>query len=256
MAAASVMLVPLLSGCVSQELSVETARKSRVASENAEELRKIERPYDVEVQRQILDQARADVLLAQRSLDKTFKPSSYNGVVDGINGQVGQVMKASHGTPVPGAAADAPAGDTLITLKDVNAHQVVVPFSEADGRSVEVSFEQVPGLVSPARVAAIEPPVPGRNAGYLVTVVLDQPDERLTDGLAARVSVAMDKIDNAMVVPASAVRVNGRTGTVTQLTPDGTARETSVELGMIGDRTIQILSGLNTNDQVRAVHTG
>ncbi len=215
------------------------------------------------MQRQILEQARADIQLKQRELEKTFKPSSYSGTVDGIHGQIGQVMHAAHSTPlVPSAVAGGPAGDKPITLKDVDAHVVEVAYSAADGakitrdQSVEVAFDEVPGLVSPARVADIVAPVPGANAGYKVTVVLNEVDPRLADGMAARVNVAVEKLDNALAVPASAVRVNGRIGTVAMQLPDGTVRETPVELGMIGQKAIEIKSGIAAGDLVREEHAG
>jgi multidrug efflux system membrane fusion protein len=139
----------------------------------------------------------------------------------------------------------------------VNAYQVVVPFSEASGsritpdKAVDVTFDEIPGLTSQARIASIEPPAAdAASKTYMVTVVLNQNDPRLTDGLSARVTVALDRVDNTLAVPASAVRVNGRVGLVTLQQPDGTRRDVPVELGMAGDRMIEILSGVRENDQV------
>lgn len=245
-----------------REREVTDAKREEEKAENAEDEQVSDRPFDIEVQRQILEQARAGVELAQRKLDKAIKPSSYSGTVDGINGRVGQVMAAASAKPLAGkpAPAGAPAGDKLITLKDVNAYEVVVPFPQAEGaqitpeQSVEVSYLDLPGVSSPARIANIEPPVAGVSASYLVTVVLKEAAPELKDGMSARVAVAVNKIDNALSVPASAVRVSGRVGTVTVQQPDGALREAPVELGMIGDKSIQILSGLKVEDQVRAVH--
>jgi HlyD family secretion protein len=171
-------------------------------------------------------------------------------------------MAASYAKPVPGAApVDGPSGADLIVLKDVNAYQVVVPFSEANGaritadKTADVTFDEVPGLVSQARIASIEPPAAdAKSKTYMVTVVLNQNDPQLKDGMHAKATVALDKVDNTLVVPASAVVVNGRTGMVALQQEDGTRRDVSVELGMVGERMIEILSGVREHDQVVADH--
>jgi HlyD family secretion protein len=239
-----------------RQLSVDEKTKDRNLAGNNAEFEKTDRPFTIDVQRVTLDAAGADLAVAQKALQDTIKPVAYSGIVDRINGQVGQVLLASHSTP-GGEPVKGPAGGDLIVLKDVNAYQVVVPFSEASGsritpdKAVDVTFDEIPGLTSQARIASIEPPAAdAASKTYMVTVVLNQNDPRLTDGLSARVTVALDRVDNTLAVPASAVRVNGRVGLVTLQQPDGTRRDVPVELGMAGDRMIEILSGVRENDQV------
>lgn len=240
-------------------VTVAEKRRGRDAAGTTDDFEKTDRPFNIEIQRVTLDAATADLQVAQKAFQDTIKPSSYSGTVDRINGQVGQVL-ASYIKPMPGTApAAGPAGGDLIVLKDVNAYQVVVPFSDATGsritpdKTVDVTFDEIPGLTSQARIASIEAPAAdAKSKSYLVTVVLNQNDPRLKDGLHAKATVALDQVDNTLVVPVAAVQVNGRTGLITLQQPDGTRREVSVELGMVGDRMIEILSGVRENDQIVA----
>lgn len=245
-----------------RQLAIDEKRKDRNLAGNNADFEKTDRPFLLDIQRLTLDAAQADLEIAQKAFQDTIKPSFYSGTVDHINGQVGQVLVSSYSLLGPGGGpVKGPAGNDLIVLKDVDAYQVVVPVSEAAGsritpdKAVEVTFDDIPELTSQARIASIEPPAAdAKSKTYMITVVLNQNDPRLKDGLQARVNVALDQVDNTLVVPASAVDVNGRTGVVTVAQRDGVRREVSVEVGMIGDRSIEILSGLQENDQVVADH--
>jgi HlyD family secretion protein len=247
-----------------RQVVIDEKLHDRNLARNNTDFEKTDKPFSVEAQRLAADAAQADLATAQKAFQDTIKPSMYSGTVDHVNGQVGQVLVASYSLLGPGGGpakgpAKGPAGSDLIVLKDVDAYQVVVPFSQADGsritpdKSINVTFDEIPGLTSPARIASIEPPAAdAKTKNYLVTAVLNQNDPRLKDGMHAKVDVALDRVDDTLAVPADAVQINGRTGMVTLEQPDGTRRDVSVELGMVGSRTIEILSGLRENDKVVA----
>lgn len=246
-----------------KQVVVDEKKRDRDNSRNLAAFEGTDKPFVVEEQRLTEDGAQADLAIAQKAFQDTIKPSSYTGIVDRINGQVGDVLvPASYSVPKPAGPPDkGPVGTDLIVLKDVNAYQMVVPFSETNGsritpdKTVDVTFDEIPGLTSQARIASIEPPAAdARSKTYMVTVVINQNDPRLKDGLHGTATVALDKVDNTLVVPASAVVVNGRTGLVSLQQQDGTRREVSVELGMVGDKTIEILSGVREKDLVVADH--
>ncbi|MGH3720290.1 MAG: efflux RND transporter periplasmic adaptor subunit [Pseudonocardiaceae bacterium] len=212
-----------------------------------------------------LDQANADLVIAQHAFDATIMHSSFSGIVDHINSGVGQVLNASYNTasPTAGSGDRQPSarqsGDSaLIVLKNVDSFQMMLPFSQADvagmqpNQPAEVSFDAIPGLTRKAIIASIEPTqaVMGGDANYLVTVVLTELDPSLRDGMTAQAHVITSTIDNVLVVPTAAVRRHGRTGTVSVLQSDGTQRDVSVQLGSVGKETSQVVSGLREGDQV------
>jgi multidrug efflux pump subunit AcrA (membrane-fusion protein) len=69
-------------------------------------------------------------------------------------------------------------------------------------------------------------------------------DPRLKDGQTAQANVITGEVDNVLVIPSSAVQQAGNTGVVTVVDADNKQRQIQVQLGMTGDGTVQVLSGL------------
>ncbi|MGH3773865.1 MAG: efflux RND transporter periplasmic adaptor subunit [Pseudonocardiaceae bacterium] len=252
-----------------QQSKIDDAKHDLTEDENKVGLASTDRHYTIEKQQAALDQANADVVIAQHALDATIMHSSFSGIVDHINGGVGQVLDASYNTASLTAgsgdqasarqsSARQPGDSALIVLNNVNSFRMMLPFSQADvagmqpNQPAEVSFDAIPGLTRKAIVASIEPTqaVMGGDANYLVTVVLTELDPSLRDGMTGQAHVITSTIDNVLVVPTAAVRRHGRTGTVSVLQSDGTQRDVSVQLGSVGKETSQVVSGLREGDQV------
>jgi HlyD family secretion protein len=201
------------------------------------------------------------------------------GRIGSINGTVGEFLGAGSGTtalapggsvPLPdtgsgvsssddlGGDGDRPGGSAFIVLNDVNTFQLVAPFAEADAarlqpnQPVEVKFDAVPDLKRTGSVVSIAPTgtdIQGVTS-YYATIVLNEADPRLKDGLTASAEVVVDKLDNVLVVPNAAVQRSGSTGVVTVREQDGTQRQVQVGLGLAGDAVTQIVSGLREGQQV------
>jgi len=237
-----------------QQASVDGARRDLTVAQNKAGLASSNRPFDITVLKAKLDQAEADVVAAQKALDATIMKSSFSGIVDRINGSVGQAVTAASYSPVDSnqSAAPQPGGGPFIVLKNVKSFQVMVPFSAADAsrmepnQAVEVTFDAISGLALKGTLASIDPTETNNSTGVtsdLVTVFLTELDPRLKDGMTAQAHVILGKVENALIVPSAAVRgSNGRTGTVTVVQTDGTHRDVLVELGAVGDETTQVVS--------------
>lgn len=253
-----------------QQSVIDLARLNVTVAENKAGLAATDRRYNIVEEQAVVDQAEADVVNAQHAFDATIMHSSFSGTVGRINAGVGQLMNASYNTFSPstaspragsgGKVAPQPGPGALIVLNNVHSYQLMLPFSQADvarmrpNQPAEVSVEAIPGLTRKGLVTSIEPTQAtlGGDPKYLVTVVLTELDPSLKDGLTAQAHLVLSSIDNALIVPTSAVRGSGdgRTGTVCVLQSDGTRRDVPVRLGVIGKDTSQVLSGLREGDQV------
>ncbi|MGH3828873.1 MAG: hypothetical protein ACRDRS_00250 [Pseudonocardiaceae bacterium] len=241
-----------------QESVIDGSKLNVTVAENKAGLASTDRRYTIEEEQQVLDQAEADVVTAQHAFDATIMHSSFSGIVDRINGGVGQVVNASYNTASSDSVRQPGDAGAFIVLKDVKSFQLVLPFSQADvagmrpNQPAEVSFDGVAGLSRQGIVTSIEPVQPAVGAGttYLVTVVLTELDPSLKDGMTAQVHLVISAVDNVLVVPTSAVHRHGSTGTVSVLQPDGTRRDVPVELGEAGKETTHVVSGLREGDQV------
>jgi len=261
-----------------QDVAVEQARRDVAAARNAMDGAESDRPYDIDAQRAMLDQAYAELDDALEALDNTTLRAPVAGKVAAINGTVGEFVGGGSGTtglspggraPLPNASTGAvsdgsdtqnqrPGGNSFIVLSDVHTFQVVAPFEEADAaplapnQQVELSFDAVPGLTRTGYVAAIAPTgadIQGVT-NYYVTIVLNEADPRLKDGQTAEAKVVTDRRDNVLTVPNAAVQRSGQTGVVTVQEADGTQRQVQIQLGLVGDSTTEVRSGLREGQQV------
>jgi HlyD family secretion protein len=262
-----------------QKVDVENARRDAAAAGHEADGAASDRPHDIDEQAAVVSAAEADVLRAKRGLDDTTLTAPVPGTVGSINGVPGERVGPDTGTTplapdsrasLPdmdsgvgakdsgGGDATRPGGDAFIVLKNVNSFQVVVPFEESDASSirpnqkVQVSFDAVPGLTRMGTVTSVAPTGTQIKdvTNYYVTVVLNETDPRLQGGQTAEASVVVGGVDNVLVVPTAAVQRGGQTGVVQVLLKDGTTRRVQVQLGMVGDRNVQIVSGLVEGQRV------
>ncbi|WP_028936662.1 efflux RND transporter periplasmic adaptor subunit [Pseudonocardia spinosispora] len=267
-----------------QKVSEANARRDSSAAKNAAEEAERNRPHDLEEQEAVVDDAMVDVRRAQHELSDTTLIAPVAGTIASINGAVGEYLgNGSGGTTARapggldsgaalpdtdsgvssdsksgGSDSDRPGGDAFMVLKNVNSFQVVVPFEESDAtlvqpnQRVQVTFDAIPGLSRAGTVASITPTgtqIKDVN-NYYASIVLNESDPRLKGGQTAETKVVVGGVDNVLVVPTAAIQRGGQSGVVQVLQPDGTTRKVQVQLGLVGDTTTQIVSGLAVGQQV------
>ncbi|MEV6984197.1 efflux RND transporter periplasmic adaptor subunit [Sphaerisporangium sp. NPDC051017] len=166
---------------------------------------------------------------------------------------------------VAGAAGtDATAGTTFVTLGDLDELQVKAMFSQTDvghlkiGQPASVSLATRQGTTYDGKVTHIDPAATttGRLVQYGVTVAFDHPPKGLMLGQTATVMVTVEKADEAIYVPAQAVRTRPN-GAATVLVRQGNGSvPREVTTGVRGDQYIEIRSGLSPGDQIELPTTG
>ena len=84
---------------------------------------------------------------------------------------------------------------------------------------------------------------------YNETIALINPPSEVKDGMTADVSVVNQTANNVLELPSSAITTTGTTSTV-ELLVDGKTTVTPVTVGLVGNSTSQIVSGLKLGDVV------
>ena len=113
-----------------------------------------------------------------------------------------------------------------------------------------VRFRVAGGASSYAgRVYAIEPSIDLATRTMHLRAEAENTDRRLLPGAYASVEVQLDEIDDALMVPTTAL-VPGATERVVYVVEDGKAQRRRVETGMRLSREIQIISGLDAGSVV------
>jgi multidrug efflux pump subunit AcrA (membrane-fusion protein) len=197
-------------------------------------------------QRESIRAAQAQVDAAKAHYDNAAVQLSYARIVSPISGVV------ADRSVYPGEIAAS--GSPMISIVDIS--QVVaranVPVKEAEairvGRPARVSG---PEGDLPGTVTVVSPAVDPSTTTVEVWVKLANPGERLKPGGTVHVSIIADTIQNAIVVPASALLYSDTGGAkVMVISSDNTAHERMVSVGIRQGDRVQILGGVQEGEQV------
>ncbi|MGV9265391.1 efflux RND transporter periplasmic adaptor subunit [Kitasatospora sp. NPDC003701] len=210
---------------------------------------------------------------AQAALAGTTLTASVDGTVASIAGKVGDTMGGSAGGSTgtaksTGSTTGSGAPSGFIVLTNPAGMQVTANFSELDslklkkGESATVALNAQSDTKLNATVLSVSSlPVSSGGSGgaaavqYAATLQITGDTSKLRTGLSATVSVVTGEADNALSLPTAALAGTGASRTATLVHPDGAAERVTVEVGVEGDTTVQVVSGLKEGDKVELATT-
>jgi HlyD family secretion protein len=202
--------------------------------------------YQIAAAQANVDQAQVALEMAQAERDKAKLVAPFDGLVTTVNVQPDQM---------------APATLPAVVLADVSELRIVVNVDEIDVARLEesqpviTSVDALPGEMISGRVRRIAPAANqvGGVVVYQVSIVLDETDLPLRTGMSATADIVIEELENALLVPNWAIRIDRDTGkTLVNLLRTNTAEEVEVEIGVRGEDVSQVLSGLKEGDVVVA----
>lgn len=156
----------------------------------------------------------------------------------------------------------ATAGSAFITLGNLDELQVKAMFSQTDvghlkiGQTATVTLTTRADATYEGEVTHIDvmATTSNRLVQYGVMIAFDRQPKGLMLGQSATVRVTIAEAEDAVYVPAQAVRTRAD-GVATVLVSNGAQSvERTVKVGVRGDRYIEIRSGLSEGDQIQ-LHT-
>ncbi|MEU7937401.1 efflux RND transporter periplasmic adaptor subunit [Microbispora bryophytorum] len=206
---------------------------------------------------------------AERAVAGTVIKAPFAGVVTAVNGAVGGSSGASGGSggsskggqaqSQSGSAGSSSTGGAggFIEIADPAHLRIVGNFTEADvsrikvGQAATVSFDALTGVTAAGKVTVVDPQPQTNNnvVQYAATISLTGVPSTVRLGQTATVQVTVGKADDVLTVASSAVTTAGGQTTVTVL-ENGRQVVKRVEVGLKGDITTEIKSGLQEGDQV------
>lgn len=235
-------------------------------------------------------QARNSYREARRTLDGTVIKAPFAGTVTAVSGTVGGSSSGSgsaggtsaasgssggsgstgSGTGSSGASSSSSGSSSsgssggFIDIADTKRLQVVGNFTESDvtklkaGQPATVTFDALPGVTASGKVTLIDPVAQTSNnvVQYAATISLTDVPKTVRLGQTTSVQVIVAKADDVLTAPSAAITTAGGQSTVVVL--EGGRQVTKrVEIGVKGDSTTEIKSGLKEGDQVvRATTSG
>lgn len=203
------------------------------------------------VTQQSYDQLKTQYQVAKSNINNlsthTQVRSTLNGVVTARYFSEGEMFT---GTPSP---AGKPA---IVSINQVRPVKVIIGVSErylpevTKGQEAEVTTEVFSDRVFSGKVNRIYPTIDRATGTFRVEVVIDNQDESLRPGMFARVALSLESHE-ALLVPALAVlKQAGSNERFVFVVEDNTAQRLTVQPGRKFDDSVEILSGLDSGQQL------
>jgi len=188
----------------------------------------------------------ADVAIAQAELDKTTITAPFAGRLGARN-----IAEGAYVSP----------GDVLVTV--VDKRELKVRYSVGErylsalklNQAVSLAVDAFPKENFKGTVDFISPTVDETSRSILVEAVIPNADERLSPGLSAVVTHAMDITPQALIVPEEALVASIEGQNVYRIFKDDKTEQLRVQkvlvdVGARADGVVQIINRLNANDQI------
>lgn len=233
-----------------------------------------------------LTQAQNAVDAAERAVAGTTLKAPVAGTVASVAAAKGESVSGtsgsgsgsgSGGSSASGSSSASNSSSTssgslsgFVVLTNPSGMQVTADFSEADslkvkaGQAASVTLNAESGTVLDAKVLSVSSlPVSsasgsasgtgssGSAVQYAATLLITSDTSALRTGLSASIQVTTGSASDALSVPTAAVSGTGANRTVLLVNADGSTTRTAVTVGVEGDSTDQVTSGLTEGQQVQ-----
>ncbi|GAA2705269.1 efflux RND transporter periplasmic adaptor subunit [Actinoplanes palleronii] len=205
---------------------------------------------------------------ADAGVDGTVLKAPMAGTVTAVSGTIGtsasgtgsSSSSSGGGSQGGGSSSTSSTSSTstgFVEIADLTKMQVAADFAEADATQLKekqvatVTWNALSGTEQSAKVTAIDPSGATSNSvvTYGVTLTLDKVPTGAKVGQTVSVVVTTGSKENVIAVNSAAITTVGKRHTVT-VVANGTQETRSVEIGLAGDSTTEITSGLTAGEQV------
>lgn len=123
------------------------------------------------------------------------------------------------------------------------------------GHTAAVRVASMPGTSFGAAIVRISPTIDTRNGTFRATVSIDNENGDLAPGMLGRFTIAYERHDAALIIPAAAL-INDDEQTSVYVVSDGAVAKRAVETGIETDGKVEILDGLSEHEQIVVVGHG
>ena len=200
-----------------------------------------------------LDLARAQALQSKARLDELNINLSNTIITSPVNGFIARRLVD------PGASVGQNA--PVVEVVDISRVRMIANVVEKDlkqlqaGNSTRVEVDAFPGETFTGRIARVSPVLDPQTRTAPIEVEIPNPSFRLKPGMYARVGITLRTLEDALVVPATAlVDLGGRRGVFQPLSDSAVFR--AVQVGSEQGELVEILGGLTEGAEVITTGSG
>ncbi|MEO1148428.1 MAG: efflux RND transporter periplasmic adaptor subunit [Cyanobacteria bacterium J06638_22] len=248
-------------GAISRQSYQQTVTARNVAQSAVDEAQQTLALSQIGTRQEEIDQARAQVITAQGSLetiqtqlDETSVLAPFDGVVVNTYADVGSFVSPS----TSGAGNDSDLSSSILELAS-DQLEVVVNIAESQigqiqlGQTVQIQVDALPGDVFTGVVDQIAPraTVSQNVTSFEVRIAVDS---ATSDALAIGMNIEADfevrRLDDALLVPNAAVVRQAEGTGVYVVGEDGEPVFQSIDTGLTAEGQTEVISGLEEGEQV------
>lgn len=204
-----------------------------------------------------VESSRAAVLVAEKELEELNTMVGFGSLLAPFAGTV------THRALDPGdlvkSADSGKDNNPLFRVARLDKIRVRVSIPELDsvyvnpGDAATFTCRALKGKSFACSVSRTAASIDTTSGSMLVELDIDNPDEELIPGLFGTASIALERFDEAVILPATSVHFDEKGGNVrVYVVANGTVKVIPVETGYDDGARIQILKGLTGNEQVIA----
>ncbi|SFQ99436.1 efflux RND transporter periplasmic adaptor subunit [Desulfoscipio geothermicus] len=224
-----------------KKLAADSAREAYEAAKRA--------TSDIQMEEAAVAQALVNLKKAEKNLEDTVLRAPVNGTVLYIANKVGETVSGG-GDNADKQFAVVSTGDAVTVISQV----LELDIAEVTlGQAAEVEFEALPGETFSGKVGGIEAlPVsdPSGIVAYEVSILLDQPDARIKNGMTGAVSLIIEQKKDVLIIPNAAVKRVDGAAVVEMYNEAGEIVTRKVKTGFTDGSNVEVIDGLQQGDKV------
>ena len=117
------------------------------------------------------------------------------------------------------------------------------------GDTARLRVDAMPEVEFDATIARVSPTIDPRTGTFRATAFIENHDGDLAPGMFGRFNIAYEKHNDALLIPASAL-IEEDNETVVYVVNDGSASRRAIEVGIQSNDLVEVLGGLEANEQI------
>lgn len=173
-----------------------------------------------------------------------FKPMPIDSPIDGLVGSILVDVGTNVDLADPVAVVVQP-GDMRLKLEIPEKYLSVIQ----PGTKVSLEIDSLNNEVFEGSIVTSSPVIDQKTRTAKIEILIPNPDKKLKHGMFGKIYIVVEKHDNAIVVPYSAISWEGDKQFTYKIVDDIASR-TEITVGLRNDTHVEILNGLSENDVV------
>ena len=131
---------------------------------------------------------------------------------------------------------------------DINLPESSIRYVK-EAQPVYITHYTIPGDTLKARVGELSPAISTETRTFKGKILIDNDQLKLRPGMFAKADIIVDRADSSIIIPKDVILSNRRRKYV-YIVEKNTAKVRNLQTGLEDEYNIEILSGLNVNDNL------